>query len=323
MNKSKINLTEEEIKELEKKESSLYPEEEIVDVITEKKTEKKERKLFVEDIPDTNVGKIELNKEILPSLSLFYPHDSVFLLSSARIQEIRNFSTYMDKDAYETNKAINEILKTTVHYSAEGKRLSSQNILEIDKLFFLFAIRDLTFYKIPNVLTNISKCPKCGESCGIEIFSNNTNFVEFDMKWINKYYNPDERNLTFDFKDGESLKIKPPTIQVTTIIDNYIKDLQRDNKKIDYEFIKNVKFLDLDWELMTTEKLNRVHTETYSWSFEKFSLFLKVISDFKSMVTSSTFGSCTSCGAEVSVPFRFQGNLLSTFLISDPYSTLR
>jgi hypothetical protein len=207
--------------------------------------------------------------------------------------------------------------------SANYFRNKLKNILEIDKLFFLFAIRDLTFYKIPNVLTNISKCPKCGNSCGIEIFSSNTNFIEFDMKWINKYYNPDERNLTFEFNDGDNLKIKPPTIQVTTIIDNYLKDSQRENKNIDFEFIKNVKFLDLDWESMTTEKLNKINSDTYKWSFEKYSLFLKVISDFKSMVTSSTFGSCSSCGAEVSVPFRFQGNLLSTFLISDPYSKLR
>lgn len=319
-------MTEEQIKEAEAKEENLdeyyesiqqkKPEPDALKVETKK--ELKSKRLWVEDLKDEHNGKVELNNEIIPSEAMFYFHDIKFLLRGGQTSETRIFSSYANKDNYTVNRSINGILRPTVNISGSGKRLTSNSILEIDKLFFMLAIRDLTFYQIPNPLINNCKCPKCSEPCKIEIFSNNTTFLKLDPK-LQDYYRADKKNYTFNFDGEEPLEVKPPTIMVTEIISNYIETKNELGIKVDKPMLENIKYLDLEWETITVDAIDKVLMRSFNWSLAKYSMLLKFVEDFKKQIVTETFGTCDSCSAEVTVPFRFQGGLLSCFLIQDPY----
>lgn len=327
MNKEKNSfagdLSEEQIKKLEEKEASLY-EEQSQEVLNEEleqdihKEEYRSKKLFVEEIKENHTGYIELNPDIVPSMLMFYPENSIFRIRGGTTPEIRSFSSYAQKDAYTINQSINGILSPTVKFNFGNVKLSSSHILEMDKIFFLLAIRDLTFYHIPNNIQNPSTCPKCNKPCNIDIFTSNTIFFEEDLK-LSKFYNASERCYLFTFENGIELRIKPPTILTTSVIENYISNKRRNSKNINIDTLENIKYLDLDWENMTEDRLDKEISNTYKWSQEKYSLFLKVIEDFKKQLVTKTIDNCNSCGAEVTVPFQFRSGLLSIFLISDPY----
>lgn len=319
-----VNFDEDQIKELEEREKQLGVNQDVNEKTSEEQEEKQEeskssqKKLFVEEPKDNNVGYIELNKEIIPSAAMFYPENSTFRIRGGQTTEIRTFSSYAQKDAYTINQSINGILNPTVKYSVGPKQYSTNYMLEMDKIFFLLAVRDLTFYHIPNKIKNPSSCPKCGQACGIEIFTSNTVFFEEDQN-LSNFYNASKRCYSFNFNDGETLEIKPPMILTTSVIENYISNKRRKGNKVEVDILENIKYLNLDWENMTEDRLDNQILETYKWSTEKYSLFLKVIEDFKKQMVNKTIDNCNSCGAEVTVPFQFPSGLLSIFLVSDPY----
>lgn len=324
-----VDIPDDKIKELEERESSLYDDQELqefTEALSETfledpediKGKQEHKKLFVEEVKEDHVGYIELNPEIIPSTLMFYPEHSVFRIRGGTTPEIRTFSSYAQKDAYTVNQAINGILNPTVKFSVGPRKLSSNHILEMDKIFFLLAVRDLTFYHLPNNIKNPSICPKCNQPCGIDIFTNNTIFFEEDIN-LSKYYNATERCYLFTFDDGTELRIKPPTILTTHVIESYVSNKRRNSKKVNIDILENIKFLDLNWENMTEEMLDSEISEMYKWSDKKYSLFLKVVEDFKKQLVTKTFDKCNSCSAEVTVPFQFRSGLLSIFLIPDPY----
>lgn len=319
-----VEISDEKIKELEERESSLYePEtEELSETFLEDpediKGKPEPKKLFVEEVKENHAGYIELNPEIIPSMLMFYPENTTFRIRGGTTPETRAFSSYAQKDAYTINQSVNGILNPTVKQTVGPKKLSSNHILEMDKIFFLLAVRDLTYYHLPNNIKNPSICPKCNQPCGIDIFTNNTTFFEEDPN-LSRFYNATERCYLFTFDDGMTLRIKPPTILTTTVIESYVSSKRANAKKVNVDTLENIKYLDLDWENMTEERLDSEISDMFKWSDKKYSLFLNVVEDFKKQLVTKTIDNCNSCSAEVTVPFQFRSGLLSIFLVSDPY----
>ena len=315
-----MELTEEEIKRLEEREIGLYPDEKVEDnKEASQENQPIQKQVFLEEIPEHNMGWIRLNKDILPSGGLFYSNDVTFYLTNAKINQIKDFSSLSEDDSYTVNERINSILSSCVKTSGGGSR----NILEIDKFFMVLAIRDLTFNNRPNKLINNSKCPKCGGNCGIEIFSSNSTFFEFDNN-LDQYYNDHTRSYYFEIeKTGEFLDLKPPSISTSHKIDNYYKEYSK-HKKIDRNLLNELMYLNVDWSDMDVKSLDRLITETYNWSDYKLTLLKTFVNDFKKQIKMLSYGTCGSCGAEgVSTHFSFRGGLLSIFLIQDIYSFVR
>lgn len=319
-----IELDEESIKELKEREMGLYPDEE-EPIVKKENSGREERKLFFEEIDDnSHVGRVEVNPEIVPSLCEFYPPSMKFLIRGASTKEIRDFSDYVDEDPSTVNIAINNLLKSLIQVTSHKGRMSYKSILELDKIFFIIALRDLTFYKMPNVLENSSKCPQCLDPCGIEIYSSNSTFYKKNEE-LYKFYDFEKRNFTLELKEGTVLEIKPPSILVSEVVNNYISHKRNSGQKIEVKLLENIKYLDLDWEKMTVERLDDFLVSMVGWSNERYTLFLKFIDDFKKQFkVFETFGTCKSCGAQgVTVPFQFHQNFRSIFLVSNPYSNIR
>lgn len=329
-------LDEDAIKEMEARESALYTSDDKEELLDDKETSEvvstssiSERKTFLEDIPDSHIGWIKLNNDMLPSLAKFYPHGTVFKLNPARIKEIRTFTSLADDDSYTVNDKINEILSSCVRVTFGTHPGQVKDILEIDKLFFIFAIRDLTFSNIPNPITNSSKCPKCGDNCNIEIFSNNSDFFEYSEELL-KYYDPENRVFSISYvvdEDGDdvrNIQLRPPSIQTTTKIDNYITRKRELGHPISEDTLKYLKYLHLNWDTMTVEELDNIVVDSMGWSLLKYSLVIEFIDKIERQIIMTSFGTCSSCGAQgVTVPFRFREKFRSIFLISNPFRYAR
>jgi hypothetical protein len=317
----KIEITEDIINQMEEMESGLYEKEVEPETIKEKPI--KEVKVFLQDIPEFNIGWIKLNKELLPSKGLFYEKDIIIELTPATTQHIKDFTSLSEDDSYKTNEKINAILSTCLRISKGSRRFTSKDILEIDKVWLLLAIRDLTFSKISNKLINPSACPKCTSPANVEIFSYNSTFFEFNEELMN-YYDEEERCFMFDITEtGETLKLKPPTISVSSKVDSYYEKYSN-IKKIDRNFLNEIQYIDLDWYNIDVQTLDKTIVDSFGWSVYKITLLKKFINDFKSQIKMKSFGYCESCGAEgVSTKFYFRGGLLSIFTIQNIYSYVR
>lgn len=318
---SNLEITEDIIKQMEEMESGLYVTTQ--EVKKEEVVKSKDVRVFLQDIPEFNVGWIKLNKELLPSKGLFYERDIIIEVSPATTQHIKDFTSLSEDESYKTNEKINAILSTCLRMSKGSRRFTSKDILEIDKIWLLLAIRDLTFHKISNKLVNPSACPKCGAPANIEIFSYNSTFFEFNEELMN-YYDDEQRCFIFEIVEtGEILKLKPPTISVSSKIDNYYEKYSN-VKKLDRSFLNEIQYIDLDWYNIDVQTLDKTIVDSFGWSVYKITLLKKFINDFKSQIKMKSFGYCESCGAEgVSTKFYFRGGLLSIFTIQNIYSYVR
>jgi hypothetical protein len=327
---SKIEITEDVIKKMEEMESGLYQDFETLTIQETPQEPHKDTpsipqdiKVFLTDIPEHNIGWIKLNKEILPSKGLFYDKSLVIEITPANVKHIKNFSSLTEDDSYKINERINAILSSCVKLSNGKRRYTPKDILEIDKFWLVLAIRDLTFYKIPNKLINPSSCPKCNSSANIEIFSYNSTFFNFDDNLM-QFYDYDENCFILDIENtNEVLKLKPPTISISTKMENYYNEVGK-SKNIDREFLNEIQYLDLDWHNMDYRKVDDIIVESFGWSLHKTTLLKKFVNDFKNQIKMNSIGTCQSCGAEgVSTKFYFRGGVLSIFLIQDIYSYVR
>lgn len=319
--KESLEFSEDMINRLEEKEKHIYEQEQKTEEVIKESAVAKNT--FLEDIPKHHKSYIKINKEIFPSECMFYPEDWNFYIRPARITEIREFSSLHEDSSYRTNEAINIILSSCMKITSSTSQINPKNCLEIDKIFLLLAVRDLTFYEIENELVNISSCPSCGKNCNIKIYSNNTLFFDHDLK-IKGFYDIDSRSYVFNIEStGEKLSLRPPTMAITEKINTFNKHAIEKGLNVDPDSLNKIRYLDLNWNNISYEELQRNLIEISNWSMIKISMFEHFVKDFENQFSSKSIGICESCSAEVAVPFSFQGPYRSIFLVQDPYRYAR
>lgn len=325
-------LSEDQIKELEEKESGLYDsyDDEIViskqelesfdeNEQSEKSSNAKEYKpTFLEDYSVLEeLGYIQINPELIPSRCKFYPEDYKFYLKPAKLKDIRMFTDIANDEYYNINNKINLILNSCIKIQSKSGQVSYNRILEIDKIFFVVAIRDLTFYKIPNSMKTKHICNSCSKNNTLEIYSNNTIFFN-EKEYLNFKYDIEKRAYVFDIDNtGEILETKPPSILSTITIKNYIEHKNKLGANYNKETLDYVKYLNLDWSSIDIKDIDEIMQSTYGWSIDKETAMVKFISNFKNSIFAKVYGVCNNCGTEVAPPFSVEGGFRNIFLIQD------
>ena len=101
---------------------------------------------------DNTWKNIPLN--ILPSKGIFYDNDAQITIRAAMAEEIRHWSTMDEFDAISINDRMNMIIEKCVRLQDSKSRLTKdfRDIKEIDRLFLIIRIHELTFPNKENVL---------------------------------------------------------------------------------------------------------------------------------------------------------------------------
>lgn len=256
--------------------------------------------------PQIGYSKLTINE--LPSKGLFYPKGTEIHIRAAEVKEIKHWSTMDVNDFTSVDESIDFIIQKCTQVKIPNKIASYKDIKEIDRLYIIFAIRELTFKDGENKIF----LPESE----IEIKKEMLRYFIVDEK-LNKYYSEEERCFIITNKNNqeEYVKVYIPSIGVSSFIKKYVNEKRQSGAKIDEDFIKFAAFLFDDYRLLDEKKFKEVNIDSNGWSLFKISAYSQVSDIILQNINPQIV--YKKGGEEITAPLNFQGGLKSIFLISD------
>ena len=283
-----------------------------------------------QDLEDPEIKRIKSSMDYvnipldtLPSQGRFYPEGTRISIRAARVGEIREFSIINEEDPKDIRDKMTYIVSqcTKVYY---GNTLGHyKDLLEDDRIVLVFKIRELTFVegqssiKIP-VPEGACQTPGCHPQETVYFDSSKLEFLKPSEK-IEKYYDPVERCYNIQTKRFGYIKLYPPTIGVTSVIADWIRERQMENGKIDAALVDILPYTIKDWRGFDVRQVFKKITELAGWSTEKFSLVLRLKDEINVGIEFEIKDVCAQCGGELTIPVTFPEGFRSLFVptISD------
>lgn len=261
----------------------------------------------VYDIPDNF---IKLEKSDVPSKGMFYYPETEIYIRAANVSEIRNWSMWESDDISVVDSKLNFILKNCCILRDPVNSLSWRDIKDMDRLYIILAIRDLTFPPGTNdLMISISQDKK------IPVKKESVDFIELPDSLLNKY-NEDSRCFSIMTPEDKAMNFYIPSLGTAEWIKDYIIGKSRAQEPFDQDFCQLVPYM-IDPSVRLDE---RVYDKLYS-TFKKLSIFeLSALSEFKNIISKSvnpTFTFEDEAGGKQTVPFSFLGGFRSLFVIQN------
>lgn len=282
---------------------------------------KAQKFLHIDDDPilASEIGWKNVPFESLPSNGLFYQEGTQIAIRAASVAEIRHWSTMDDNDLLSTDDMLNFIIEKCCRIKVPGKPGNYKDLLEIDRFYLIFAIRDFTFKNGENKLM-ISVTDDDGLEEKIEITKDVLDYFNPDERIMN-YYDANEKCFKIRMKNGESFNLYLPTLGIMNFIKSYIKQKQQANKNVDKAFIKYAPYLFPEWKTLSQASYDKAMQESLTWSLQRISVLDKLIEILASSVNPQIRYVSSGGGEKVS-PLNFPGGFKSIFLISDIFGEL-
>ena len=249
----------------------------------------------------------------LPSAGMFYPNGTELHIRSAKVAEIRHFSTMDENNILDVDEKLNSILETCTRVTNNKKRMSYKDLLEEDRFYLILSIRDLTFPE-PESQLSIDHLDKKGESHKVEISKDNFTYFKVPEN-LDKYYDREERTFLIETKSFGTLKMAPPTIGIMQRMTAYIKDRQDKKLKVDQSVLQIMPYLISEWRGFTESEIFKFEIEMNSWSNKKYSLIYKLAEQMK-------VGIKPDMNVQIGddwedVPIGFRDGIKSLFIVQD------
>ena len=322
MSKNNIEDYEEQVR---KEFESTQAEEKTQDTVTDLGRVELEKKIDDPDIEriKSSMDYVNIPLDTLPSGGRFYPEGTRISIRAARVGEIREFSIINEEDPKDIRDKMTYIVSqcTKIYYGNTPGHY--KDLLEDDRIVLVLKIRELTFVdgqssiKIP-VPEGACQTPGCHPQETVDFNSTKLDFLKPSEK-LEKYYDSAERCYNIQTKRFGTIKLYPPTIGVTSIIADWIREQQRDNKKIDAALADILPYVIKDWRTFSEKQVFTKITELAGWSTEKFALVLRLKDEISVGIEFEIKDTCASCGGELTIPVTFPDGFRSLFVptISD------
>lgn len=270
-----------------------------------------------------SMGYINIPLDCLPSQGRFYPENTRISIRAARVGEIREFSIIDENDPKDIRDKMTYIVSqcTRVYYGNTPGHY--KDILEDDRIVLVLKIRELTFIdgqssiKIP-VPEGACATVGCHPQEMVEFNSNKLRFRQPSQR-LEKYYDSISRCYNIQTKNFGIITLIPPSIGVTTVIADWIRKQQLENKKIDASLVDILPYVIKDWRGFTERQVFAKITELAGWSVEKFALVSRLKDEINVGIEFEIIETCAQCGGELRIPVTFPEGFRSLFVptISD------
>jgi hypothetical protein len=254
--------------------------------------------------------------EDMPSGGLFYPLDVEIQIRPAKVAEIRHFSTLQERDLFDVDDKLNNIIQNCTKIRTKTRVMSWKDILEEDRIFLILAIRALTFSKGENKLQVKKNCADCNTENEIEIANRNLQFNTIPEDLM-KYHDEFERLLSIQTKSCGVIKMKPPTIGVMQAVTKYIREKERNGENWDKSHIQILPYIRHEWRSFTDKDIFNSEVDFQGWGDTKYTLHYRLAEQIKVGVKPDVSCLCKACGAEVAAAINFQGGIKNLFVVSD------
>lgn len=269
----------------------------------------------------------------LPSKGLFCPKSFISSIRSLNVEEMKYYSEMNESSILDIDEKINFILSRGIKVQVNGKSGSYKDISVIDKIFYIFALRDITMkaqqreVKLTQSVTN----PKTGAVVEIEINNDSFDYHSIDED-IMAFYDEDERGFVFqDESFYAPIKLYVPTIGVTEYIGEYVRRQAEKKEKgegfINENFIKTVQFMIKDWRLLDDKDkyISSLYEKYQSFTYDEHMLISEVKEKINLGIKNTilvNFGEGESA-LQVRVPINFRGGYKGLFNLSNIFDKLR
>lgn len=253
--------------------------------------------------------------EVFPC-GIFYKPGTKIHVRPAKTSEIQAYSMVDDTNAYDITLKMNEMLSTCVRiFYPDGKRGTYLELMDQDRLYLIFLIREMTFQSGNNLALG-AKCTQCGHDNNIEMLRKNFEFTEMNSK-LKPYFN--EINGTFIFDTlGDSIEVAPPTIGLQKAFTDYIVRETASGREPNIAFVKIMPYLLYGRTAITEDGIN-AKLEEFSKMNNDIYQFLFQVVDMLSIGIDKVSKNCESCGSGVHTEFRFPNGASSIFVIHDAF----
>ena len=291
-----------------------------IDNETEEKTHKGLRKLSNEDFyelglsPESNWYELDLN--LLPTRGKFLPNGTKIHIRGAKQDSLLQWSgmSNEDYDFFKREEIINQMVeKNCKVFSPNSKTSSARDISEIgDRIYILFAIRELTF---PTDIEVEIECGECGEIHNIPVKKELISTYQIP-ETLQKWFNEDEHCFVVQATKPENieLKIYIPTIGINTWAKNYFMKRHRENKTTNEHIVRLLAFLIPDHKKLNEKFITRLEREIKTWSGVKLSVLSKFADELLETYTNNITMNCKSCSSEINAPIEFKNGIKDLFI---------
>ena len=272
------------------------------------------------------VGYTPLNLNEFPSKGKFYRDDFEIHIRSAKVAEVRAFSTVDENNLKEVDDGLNNLVLSCTRIMYGSQRGSYKDILEEDRIYLILAIRELTFKTGEQTLMmpvgkKSCKTSECKSQESVELRTENLQFNNV-IDTIEKYYDSVDRCYSVSTKSYGEIKMAPPTIGVMRAITDYIRDREEKNQSWDKSTLAILPYLQREWRGWTEKDIFAKITSFQGWDATKYTIVYRLAEDMKVGVKPEMVFPCKSCGEEVIVPLTFPGGIKALFIVSDISSEL-
>ena len=260
-----------------------------------------------------HLGYHSVDMETLFSRGRFYPQDTKISIRSAKVAEIRHFSTMNENSLLDIEEKLNGIVKACMRIEAPNKKLSYKDLLEEDRIAILLQIRDLTFPEAENKLM-LKAENSYGTTKDVELATRNFVTTEIPAE-IEKYYDAVARCFRIQTKSSGEILMKPPCIGVMEEVTKYIKEQNDKKKRWDQAFIQILPYIQLDWRGFNQKEIFNSEVAFQGWNEKKYMVTYRLAEKMKIGAEPEMLVDVD--GEDVSVPLQFPGGIKSLFIISD------
>ena len=249
----------------------------------------------------------------LPSAGMFYPEGTELHIRSAKVVEIRHFSTMDENNILDVDEKLNSILESCTRVTSNKKRMSYKDLLEEDRFFLILSIRDLTFPE-PESNLSVDHLDKKGDTHKIEVSKDNFTYFKVPES-IDKYYDRAERTFLIETKSFGTIQLAPPTIGIMQKMTAYIKDRQEKSLKVDQSVLQIMPYMITEWRGFTDKEIFKFEIEMNSWSNKKYSLIYKLAEQMKVGIKPDMKVQIGDDWEDV--PIGFRDGIKSIFIVQD------
>lgn len=254
-----------------------------------------------------------VNATNLPSGGLFYPDDIKINIRSAKVSEIRHFSSIDEQNVFDVDEKLNYILENCIQVTSSKKRLSYKDLCEEDRFYIILSIRDLTFPEPESKLT-VEHTDKKGNKHQVDI--NKDYFTYFKIPTtLEKYYDEARKSFMIETKSFGTIEMRPPSIGVMQKMTAYIQERQEKKEKIDQSVLQVMPYMVTDWRGLDEKDIFKFEIEMNGWSNKKFSLIYKLAEQMKVGIKPDMRVQIGDGWEDV--PIGFRDGIKSIFIVQD------
>jgi hypothetical protein len=241
--------------------------------------------------------------ENLPSRGMFYAEDSELTIRAADVAEIRQWSTMDEGDLLDIDDTLNFILEKCCRFKINNGSswLTWRDILEIDRLFVIFLIHEITF---PTGQNELFARFECNEACSedsrysddVKVRSGMLQLFDLPAEVLEWY---SQENRCFEInstKLNETFYLFMPTVGNVDRLRKRIAEIKKSGATVDKAFIKMAPYLIQDWSKFNKDEYRDLQSHSMGWHINKFTFVNKFVDLIREARRSELAITCPNCG---------------------------